>query len=121
MAEEGNIHPSESSGSSQTSEPHWSTGVNTIRNAQKAMAAEAFLNVSETADRFRSEVHLWNEMLSKMAAAQSIRDLAVAWQECSRHQIDFARRETDRMLDHGVHAIDLVAGLLKSGKRQDAS
>ena len=47
MAEEGNIHPSESSGSSQTTEPHWSTGVNTIRDAQKAMAAEAFLNATK--------------------------------------------------------------------------
>ncbi len=97
-------------------ELHWETGVKTMHDAQRAFMAEAVLGTTEMLDRLRTESHLWNELISKMASVHSVKDLGAAWEECGRHQIDFARREAERFFDHGMHLLDASAGLLKSTK-----
>lgn len=119
MSDSEKIDTSQVNGNRLRPELHWMTGVNTIRDAQKALAAEAMLSATEMVDRFRNEGHLWNELVSKMAGAHSVKDFATAWQECGRHQIDFARREAGRFFDHGAHVLEITTGLLKSPPPQE--
>ncbi|CAN5308051.1 hypothetical protein BH11PSE4_BH11PSE4_10450 [soil metagenome] len=86
--------------------------------AQKVIAAETMLSVTEMLDRFRTEIHLWNEFVSKVAAAHSVKDYGEVWQECGRHQIEFARRQTDLIFNHGQRALDAVAQRLGTPKPQ---
>jgi hypothetical protein len=39
------------------------------------------------------------------------------WEDCSRHQIDFLRRENERLLKHGERLIETTSKLI--GNRQD--
>lgn len=116
MPEEAKVDSNGSGGGQVRSEMHWETGVKTMHAAQQALVAEAVLGATEMLDRVRTETHLWNELVSKMASVHSVRDLGAAWEECGRHQIDFARREAERFFDHGMHLLGASAGLLKSAK-----
>ena len=119
MSDEKEIETTQVGGDPTRAALHWVTGVNTIRDAQKAFAAEMMLNASEMVERFRTETHLWNELVSKMAGSHSVKDFATAWQECGHHQIEFARREVERFLDHGQHVLDVTTGLLKSAPARE--
>jgi hypothetical protein len=90
-----------------------SAGANAIFDAQRAIAAEATSSAAEMFERLRTEVHLWNEFVSKVAAAHSVRDFRAVWEECGRHQIEFARRQAELVFDHGKRALDAAAGLSK--------
>jgi hypothetical protein len=73
---------------------------------------------TEFLDRAITETHLFNEFLSKMAEAHSVRDISAMYQECSRHQVEFIRRDTERLLKHSERAIDNTSKLIESW-RQD--
>ena len=99
----------------------WVAGLNAMREAQKAFIGEAMLSANEAMDRFRIESHLLNEFLSKMAGAHSVKDLATMWEECGRHQIEFARRESERFFGHSARLLNTTTTLLKTplpGKQQ---
>jgi len=95
----------------------WTARVTTIQEAQRAIAAELILSATEMSESMRTEAQLWNELVSKLAEAHSVKNLADTWGECGRHQLDFARRETERWFEHGLHALEIAAGLLKGAKR----
>ncbi|MET0707071.1 MAG: hypothetical protein ABWY82_09545 [Tardiphaga sp.] len=118
MAEEGQIA---STKTGIGSGPRWAAHVATVQEAQRAIVAELILSAAETSERFRTESHLWNELVSKIAEAQSVKDLANVWEECGRHQFDFARRETDRFFDHALYALEVATGLLKGPQREENS
>ncbi len=118
MSEDGQI-ASVKTGNQSRQEPCWTEHVTTIHEAQRAIAAELILSATEMSERFRTESHLWNELVSKIAEAHSIMDLANVWEECGRHQIEFARRETDRLFAHGQHALEVATGLLKGSARDE--
>ena len=48
-------------------------------------------------------------------AKEGIREMA---QECARHQIDFVRRDSERLFSHGQRSIETAAKLL--GRRFDS-
>jgi hypothetical protein len=101
-------------GSSMGDGAPWTAGVNAIRDVQKAFVTEAMLSANEAMERVRVETHLLNEFLSKMAGAHSIKDLGTMWEECGRHQIEFARRESERLFGHGARLLDAAATVLKT-------
>lgn len=92
----------------------WVAGVNAMRDVQKAFMTEVMLSANEATERVRVETHLLNEFLSKMAGAHSVKDLATLWEECGRHQIEFARRESERFFGHGARLLDAAATVLKT-------
>ena len=66
---------------------------------------------SEMLDRTRTEMHLFGEMSSKMAGAHSVRDMKAMGEECGQHQIDFLRRDSERLFRHGEQIMEATSKL----------
>ena len=79
--------------------------------AQKVVLEEIAFVGSEIFDRTRTEMHLFNEMASKMAGTHSVKDLKAAFEECGQHQIDFVRRDSERLFRHGERMIEATSKL----------
>jgi hypothetical protein len=79
--------------------------------AQKIILEEIVFAGNEMLDRARTETHLSSEFVSKMAGSHSVKDLKTMWQECSQHQIDFVRRDSERLLKHGRRMIEATSKL----------
>ena len=58
-------------------------------------------------------MHLFSELVSKMAGAHSVSDIRTMYEECSKHQFDFIRRDCDRVFKHGERVIEATANLFK--------
>src|SRR3954471_9960548 len=86
---------------------------NFVFGAQRLMLEELVFAGNEMLDRAKTEMHLFSEFVSKMAGAHSVRDVKTMYEECSKHQIEFVRRDCDRLLRHGEHVIEAASKLLK--------
>ena len=82
--------------------------------AQKLMFEEIIFAGNELLDRAQTEMHLFSELVSKMAGAHSVKDIRTMYEECSKHQLDFVRRDCDRVFRHGERVIDAASNLFKS-------
>jgi hypothetical protein len=80
-------------------------------DAQKAMLEEIVFASNEMLDRVRTETHLFAEFTSKMAAAHSVNDMKTMCEECGQHQIDFVRRDSERLFKHGGKMIETASNL----------
>ena len=80
-------------------------------SAQKVILEEMVFAGNEMLDRARTETHLWSEFVSKMAGSHSVKDLKTMYEECSQHQIDFIRRDSDRLFRHGERMIETASKL----------
>jgi hypothetical protein len=85
--------------------------LNFMFGAQKAMFEEVMFAGKEILDRVVSETHLFGEFSSKMAGAHSVEGLKTMCQECGQHQIDFVRRDSERLFKHGERMIEVTSGL----------
>lgn len=96
----------------------WNKANNSILNfmigAQKAMFEEGMFAGKEILDRVLTETHLFNEFSSKIAEAHSVGDLKTMCQECGQHQIDFIRRDSERIFKHGERMIEVTSGLFSN-------
>jgi len=52
-----------------------------------------------------------------MAGSHSVKDLKTMGQECAQHQLDFVRRDSERLFKHGERMIENFSNLL--GKQPD--
>jgi hypothetical protein len=82
--------------------------------AQKAMLEEIIFVSNEIFDRVRTETHLFGEFASKMAGARSVKDLKTMCEECGQHQIDFVRRDSERLFRHGGRIIETTSNLFSN-------
>jgi hypothetical protein len=85
-----------------------------MMGAQKVLLEEMVFAGNELLERSRSETHLFSEFVSKMAGSHSVKDLKTMAQECAQHQIDFVRRDSDRIFKHGERMIEATANLFKN-------
>ena len=85
---------------------------------QKMLFEETVFASTEILDRTQTETHLLSEFVSKMAGSHSVKDLRTMFEECSRHQIEFLRRDSERLFSHGQRSIETAAKLL--GRRFDS-
>jgi hypothetical protein len=83
-----------------------------MMGTQRAVFEEMVYASYELLDRTRTEMQLFTEFASKMAAAHSIRDIKTVCEECSRHQIDFIRGENERLFKHGERMIETTSNLI---------
>jgi hypothetical protein len=81
---------------------------------QKAIFEEMIFASNEILDRIRTETHLFREFSSKMAGAHSVKDLKTMYEECGQHQIDFIRRDSERIFKHGERMVETAANLFNS-------
>ncbi len=82
--------------------------------AQKLMFEEFVFTGNELLDRAQTEMHLFSELVSKIAGAHSVKDIGTMYEECSKHQLDFIRRDCDRVFKHGERVVDAASNLFKS-------
>lgn len=82
--------------------------------AQRMMLEEAVFAAYATLDRVRTETHLFGEFASKLGAAHSVQDWKTMGSECGQHQLEFIRRDCDRMLKHGERWIEATSNLLNN-------
>src|SRR5271168_5109680 len=64
---------------------------------QKVMLEEAIFVSNEILDRAQTETQLFSEFASKVAGVHSVKDIKTLREECGQHQIDFIRRDSDRI------------------------
>jgi hypothetical protein len=82
-----------------------------LMGAQKVMLEELVFTGNEMLERTRTETHLLSEFVSKMAGSHSVKDLKTMSQQCGQHQIDFIRRDSERLFKHGERMIEATAKL----------
>ena len=80
--------------------------------AQKMMFEELVFFGDEMLERTRTEMHLFTEFVAKMASAHSVRDIKTMYQECGQHQLDFFRRDSERLFRHGERMIAATSKLI---------
>lgn len=80
--------------------------------AQKAAFEEMVFITNELLDRARTETHLFSEFVSKMAGSHSVKDIKTMVEECGQHQIDFIRRDSERLFKHGERMLETASNLL---------
>jgi hypothetical protein len=80
--------------------------------AQKMMFEEFVFLGDEMLERTRTEMHLFTEFVTKMAGAHSVKDIRTMCQECGQHQLDFFRRDSERLFKHGEHMIASTSNLI---------
>lgn len=85
-----------------------------VVGAQKMMLEELIFAGTSFVERAQTEMHLCSEFASKMAGAHSMKDIGTMYEECSKHQLDFIRRDCDRMFRHGERLIETASNLFKS-------
>jgi hypothetical protein len=85
-----------------------------MMGAQKLLLEEIVFGGNELLERSRSETHLLSEFISKMAGSHSVRDLKTMGQECAQHQLDFIRRDSERIFKHGERMIEATTNLFNN-------
>jgi hypothetical protein len=85
--------------------------------SQNVLLDEMMFAGNELIERAIAETKIFNEFVSKLAEAHSVRDLGTMYQECSRHQLDFIRRDTERLLKHSERVIDTTSKLVENWRQ----
>jgi len=80
--------------------------------AQRMLFEEMVFLGDEVMERTRTETHLLSEFVTKMAGAHSVKDVRTMYQECGQHQLDFIRRDTQRLFRHGERMIAATSNLI---------
>lgn len=80
--------------------------------AQKLMFEELVFFSDEMMERARTETRLLTEFVAKMAGAHSVKDVRTMCQECGQHQLDFLRRDSERLFKHGERVIATTSKLI---------
>jgi hypothetical protein len=80
--------------------------------AQKMMFEELVFLGDQMLERTHTEMHLFTEFVAKMAGAHSVKDIRTMCQECGQHQLDFFRRDSERLFKHGERMIAASSNLI---------
>jgi hypothetical protein len=80
--------------------------------AQRLMLDELVFVSNEMLDRTQTETRLLSEFVSKIAEAHSVNNINTMWEECGRHQVDFIRRDSERLFKHSGRMIEKMSNLL---------
>ena len=83
-----------------------------MMGTQKLMLEECVFLGEEMLERTRSEMHLLTEFFAKMAGAHSVKDVKTMYQECGQHQLEFLRRDSERIFKHGERMIATAARVI---------
>jgi hypothetical protein len=78
---------------------------------QRVVLEEIVFAGNEMLDRAQTEMHLLSEFVSKMAGSHSVKDIRTMYEECGQHQIDFIRRDCERLFKHGERMIEVTSNL----------
>jgi len=85
-----------------------------VFGAQKMMFEGMIFAGTEAFDRALTEMRLFTEFTSKAAAAHSVNDIKTLGEECGQHQIDFVRRDCERLVKHTERMIGAASDLFSN-------
>ena len=85
-----------------------------MMGAQKVLLEEMLFASNEILDRARTETHLCSEFISKTAGSHSVKDLKTMFEECGQHQIDFIRRDSERIFKHSERMVETTSKLFSN-------
>jgi hypothetical protein len=85
--------------------------------SQNALLDEMMFVGNELLERAIAETRIFNEFVSKLAEAHSVKNLGTMCQECTKHQLDFIRRDTERLLKHSERMIDNTSKLVENWRQ----
>src|SRR5258705_4347667 len=88
-----------------------------LDGARNVLLDEMIFAGNEFLDRAVAETRIFDEFLHKLAEAHSVKDYGTMYQECTRHQFDFIRRDTERLLKHSERVIDNTTRLVKTWRQ----
>ena len=80
--------------------------------AQRMMFEEFIFFTDEMMERTSTETQLFTEFVAKMAGAHSVKDVKTMCEECGQHQLDFFRRDSERLFRHGERMIATTSNLI---------
>lgn len=83
-----------------------------LLGAQRMLFEEMVFVGAEAFDRALTEMHLFSEFSSKLAGAHSVKNIGQLSAECSQHQLDFVRRDCERVLKHAGRVMENASKLL---------
>lgn len=87
-----------------------------MHGARKLIFEELQFASNEMLERTQTEMHLFSELVSKMASAHSVKDIRTMYEECGKHQLEFLRRDCDRLFKHGERVIEATSNLFKKDR-----
>jgi hypothetical protein len=93
--------------------------MNFMLGAQTAILEEMVFVGNEMLHRTRTETHLFSEFVSKMAGSHSVKDLKTMVEECGQHQVDFIRRDSERLFKHAARMLETASSLFKNAPGAD--
>ena len=80
--------------------------------AQKMLFDEMIFTASEIFERALTETRLLTEFVSKASGAHSVAGFRELGEECGQHQIDFIRRDCERLFRHSERTLEVASKLL---------
>jgi len=111
LSERAESGPSQSAAEAEASKLNQGA-IEFMLGAQKMMFEELVFLGDEMLERARTEMHLFTEFVAKMARAHSVKDVKTMCQECGQHQLDFLRRDSERLFRHGERMIATTSNLI---------
>ena len=88
-----------------------------LAGTRNVLLDEMLFAGNEFFDRAVAGTRIFNEFLAKLAEAHSVRDFGTMYQDCTRHQLYFIRRDTERLLKHSERVIDNTARLVETWRQ----
>jgi len=85
--------------------------MNFLFGAQRLLVDEFVFASNEFLERARTEAHLFTEFVSKVAGVHSVHGIREMLTECGQHHIDFVRRDSERLFNHGQRMTDTASKL----------
>jgi hypothetical protein len=79
---------------------------------QRLFLEEIVFAANELLERTGTETHLLAEFISKLAGSHSVKNWEAVYTECYQHQLDFIRRDCDRLFKHGERVIKATSSLI---------
>jgi hypothetical protein len=87
-------------------------GLQLIFGTQKLLLDELIFVASELFERLITETRLFTELVSKASGAHSVAGFRELGQECGQHQIDFIRRDCERVFKHSDRMLEATSKLI---------
>ncbi|MCL2714852.1 MAG: hypothetical protein FWD68_09795 [Alphaproteobacteria bacterium] len=78
---------------------------------QALVLEEVAFATNEMVDRAQKETHLFAEFMSKLGTCHSVRDWGAMYRECGLHQLEFIRRDCERIFRHSEGIIQKTSKL----------
>lgn len=89
-------------------------GLSLLADARNVLLDEMLFAGNEFFQRAIEERKILDEFISKLAEAHSVKGMGTMYQQCTMHQLDFIRRNTERLLKHSERVIDNTAKLVET-------